>query len=261
MPDKVTVPTIRSLHAKGAKIVCITAYDAVLGSLADAAGADIILVGDSVGNTQLGYPSTLPVTLADMLHHTRATSQGVRRALLVADLSFGSYQASVEQAVQSAVSLVKAGAESVKLEGDYTEAIKEIVRAGIPVMGHVGMTPQSINQFGGFRVQGKGAKGEEVIDSAKRIQDAGAYAVVLELIPTDLAARITEELEIATIGIGAGPHCSGQVQVIHDVLGLSSQKLKHAKRYLDGETLMIDALRQYSSEVREGIFPEDAHSF
>lgn len=261
MPDKVTVPTIRSLHAKGAKIVCITAYDAVLGSLADAAGADIILVGDSVGNTQLGYPSTLPVTLADMLHHTRATSQGVRRAHLVADLSFGSYQASVEQAVQSAVSLVKAGAESVKLEGDYTEAIKEIVRAGIPVMGHVGMTPQSINQFGGFRVQGKGAKGEEVIDSAKRIQDAGAYAVVLELIPTDLAARITEELEIATIGIGAGPHCSGQVQVIHDVLGLSSQKLKHAKRYLDGETLMIDALRQYSSEVREGIFPEDAHSF
>ena len=261
MPDKVTVPTIRSLRSKGSKIVSITAYDATLGALADAAGADIILVGDSVGNTQLGYSSTLPVTLEEMIHHTRATRAGVQRALLVADLPFGSYQASVADAVRSSVSLVKVGAESVKLEGDYHEAIVEIVRAGIPVMGHVGMTPQSINQFGGFRVQGKGSKGQPILDAAKRVQDAGAYAVVLELIPSDLAAQITEELDIATIGIGAGPYCSGQVQVIHDVLGLSPQPLKHARAYLDGRESIVRALQQYSSEVRDGQFPSSEHSF
>lgn len=261
MPDKVTVPTIRSLRAKGSKIVCITAYDATLGALADAAGADIILVGDSVGNTQLGYSSTLPVTLDDMLHHTRATRAGVQRAHLVADLPFGSYQASVIDAVKSSVSLVKVGAESVKLEGAYHEAIVEIVRAGIPVMGHVGMTPQSINEFGGFRVQGKGTKGQPIIDAAKRIQDAGAYAIVLELIPSDLAAQITEQLEIATIGIGAGPYCTGQVQVIHDVLGLSPQPLKHAKAYCAGKDILVTALRQYSADVRDGQFPSSEHSF
>lgn len=261
MPDKVTVPTIRSLRAKGSKIVCITAYDATLGALADAAGADIILVGDSVGNTLLGYSSTLPVTMEDMIHHTRATRAGVERAHLVSDLPFGSYQASVIDAVHSSVSLIKVGAESVKLEGAYHEAISEIVRAGIPVMGHVGMTPQSINQFGGFRVQGKGAKGQPILDAAKRIQDAGAYAIVLELIPAELASQITEELDIPTIGIGAGPHCSGQVQVIHDLLGLSPQPLKHAKTYIDGKEGIVDALRQYSSEVREGQFPSSEHSF
>ena len=249
------------MHAKGAKIVCVTAYDAVWGALADASGADIILVGDSVGNTILGYSSTLPVSLEEMVHHTRATRQGVERALLVADLPFGSYQSSCTQAVESSVSLVKVGAQAVKLEGEYTEAIAEIVRAGIPVMGHVGMTPQSVNQFGGFRVQGKGKSAQGVIDAAKRVQDAGAFSIVLELIPAELASQITEELEIPTIGIGAGSRCSGQVQVIHDVLGLNTMDFKHAKKYAPGYACFLEALQRYSSEVREGAFPDEAHSF
>ncbi len=249
------------MHAKGQKIVCITAYDAVLGSLADTAGADIILVGDSVGNTVLGYSSTLPVSLEQMVHHTSATRRGVTRALLVADLPFGAYQVSTEQAVHAAVELVKAGAQAIKLEGPYAEAITEIIRAGIPVMGHVGMTPQSINLYGGFRVQGRGDSSEGVIDAAKRIEAAGAFSVVLELIPASLGADVTAALHIPTIGIGAGPYCSGQVQVIHDVLGLSPRTLKHAKRYFSGYDCMADAIRQYSSEVREGVFPGEEHSF
>ncbi len=261
MAEKITAPAIRGMRAKGTKVVCITAYDAVFGALADSAGADLILVGDSVGNTVIGYPSTLPVSLEEMIHHTRATRRGVKRALLVADLPFGTYQASVEQAVQSAVALVKAGAEAVKLEGEYLDAIAAILKAGIPVMGHVGMTPQSINRFGGFRVQGKGAKGQSVEESAKRIQDAGAFSIVLELIPSDLAGRITDDLEIPTIGIGAGAQCSGQVQVIHDVLGLNTEHLKHAKRYFSGADCISDALRQYALEVRDGSFPAEEHSF
>lgn len=261
MLETITVPIIRSMHAKGHKVVCITAYDAVFGALADSAGADIILVGDSVGNTLLGYSSTLPVTLEQMVHHTRATRQGVTRALLVADLPFGAYQSSTEQAVQAAVALVKAGAQAVKLEGPYTEAIAEIVRAGIPVMGHVGMTPQSINLYGGFRVQGKGESGHSVVESARVVQDAGAFSIVLELIPALLAAEITAELHIPTIGIGAGAQCSGQVQVIHDMLGLSQRPLKHAKRYISGYDCIVEAIRQYSAEVREGAFPGEEHSF
>src|SRR5471030_2207426 len=194
MPDMITAPYIRSMRTKGAKVVCITAYDAIFGALADAAGADIVLVGDSVGNTALGYSSTLPVSLEEMLHHTRATRQGVQRALLVADLPFGSYQTSTAQAVEASVALVKAGAQAVKLEGTYTEAIAEIIRAGIPVMGHVGMTPKSVNLYGGFRVQGKGESGHAVVNAAKQVQDAGAFSIVLELIPSKLAEEITSEL-------------------------------------------------------------------
>jgi len=261
MPDIITAPTIKSMHSKGVKVVCITAYDAVLGALADAAGADLILVGDSVGNTALGYSSTLPVSLEEMIHHTRATRQGVSRALLVADLPFGSYQGSTEQAVRASVALVKAGAQAVKLEGIYTEAIKEIIRAGIPVMGHVGMTPQSLNLYGGFRVQGKGESGQGVINDAKAVQDAGAFSIVLELIPAALASKITSELHIPTIGIGAGVGCSGQVQVIYDVLGLTPHSLKHAKRYVSGYDCFVEAIRQYSDDVRKGDFPGDEHSF
>jgi 3-methyl-2-oxobutanoate hydroxymethyltransferase len=243
------------------KVVCITAYDAVFGALADAAGADIVLVGDSVGNTALGYSSTLPVSLEEMVHHTRATRQGVQRALLVADLPFGSYQTSTEQAVQAAVALVKAGAQAVKLEGPYTQAIAEIIRAGIPVMGHVGMTPQSINLYGGFRVQGKGDSGQAVITAAKEVENAGAFSIVLELIPAKLAAQITDDLHIPTIGIGAGVHCSGQVQVIYDILGLNPVALKHAKRYVAGHDCFVDAMKQYSAEVRDGTFPGEENSF
>jgi 3-methyl-2-oxobutanoate hydroxymethyltransferase len=249
------------MRTKGEKVVCITAYDAVFGELADAAGADIVLVGDSVGNTVLGYSSTIPVNLEDMVHHTRAVRRGVKRALLIADLPFGSYQSSTEQAVQAAVALVKAGAQAVKLEGSYTQAIAEIIRAGIPVMGHVGMTPQSINLYGGFRVQGKGDHAQGVLNAAKQVQNAGAFAIVLELIPAALSAQITDLLHIPTIGIGAGVNCSGQVQVIYDVLGLSQTPLKHAKSYVAGREALVSAIKQYTSEVREGVFPGDENSF
>lgn len=249
------------MRAKGAKVVCITAYDAVFGALADAAGADIVLVGDSVGNTALGYTSTLPVSLEEMVHHTRATRQGVHRALLVADLPFGSYQASTESAVQAAIALVKAGAQAVKLEGVYTQAIAEIIRAGIPVMGHVGMTPQSVNLYGGFRVQGKGESGQVILNAAKQVQNAGAFSIVLELIPAMLAAQITDELHIPTIGIGGGVHCSGQVQVIYDVLGLNPTALKHSKHFISGRDCFINAIRDYVQEVREGTFPSEGNSF
>ncbi|MBC8064716.1 MAG: 3-methyl-2-oxobutanoate hydroxymethyltransferase [Chlorobia bacterium] len=261
MGENITAPKIRAMKASGEKIVCLTAYDAYFGKLADNAGVDLILVGDSVANVVLGYPNTVPVTMDEMLHHVRAVHRGVRRSLLVADMPFGSYNASVEQAVENAVSLAKAGAESVKLEGDYSEAIAAIVKTGIPVMGHVGMTPQSVNNFGGFRVQGRGEAGKDVVSKAKSIQDAGAYAIVLELIPADLAAQITAELSIPTIGIGAGQQCDGQIQVLHDILGLSSETFKHAKRFAEAENLLGKAIRDYSCEVRNESFPTVENSF
>lgn len=261
MPEKVSVPRIRAMRERGERIVSVTAYDAVLGELADTAGVDIILVGDSVGNVLLGYESTLPVTLDQMVHHTRATRAGVRRALLVADLPFGSYNSSVAQAVDSSVALMRVGAEAVKLEGDYPEAVAAIVRAGIPVMGHLGMTPQSVNVFGGHRVQGKGDAGDVVIEAAKRLEEAGAFGVVLELIPAALAERVTAAVGIATIGIGGGLGCSGQIQVMHDVLGLSTQRFRHARPFVDGRALFLEGLKGYTQEVREGTFPGPENSF
>jgi 3-methyl-2-oxobutanoate hydroxymethyltransferase len=261
MAGKMTAPGIRKLKSSGKKIVCITAYDVFSGAIADESGADLILVGDSVGNVVLGMETTIPVEMDDMLHHTMACRQGVSKALLVADLPFGSYQSSVEQAVDNAVDLAKAGAEAVKLEGTFTDQISAIAKAGIPVMGHVGMTPQSVNAFGGFRVQGRKAQGEQVMAEAKEIQDAGAFGIVLELIPADLAAKITEELDIPTIGIGAGPSCSGQIQVFHDVLGLNADVFKHAKVYVEGRKLLGDGLKTYVSEVKTGTFPTEDNSF
>ncbi len=261
MPEKVTAPKIRAMREKGQRIVCLTAYDAMFGEMADAAGVDLVLVGDSVGNTMLGYSSTVPVTLDEMLHHTRATQRGVKRALLVGDLPFGSYQASSEQAVLSSIALVKAGAEAVKLEGEYTEAISAIAKAGIPVMAHLGMTPQSVHQFGGHKVQGKGVHGEELLAAARAVESAGAFAVVLELIPAELAERITAAISIPTIGIGAGVGCSGQIQVLHDVLGFSRQSFRHARSYADGYGCLLQAMEQYASEVRSGSFPDAEHSF
>lgn len=261
MPEKVNVPRIRAMRERGERIVSVTAYDAVLGELADTAGVDIVLVGDSVGNVLLGYESTLPVTLEQMVHHTRATRAGVRNALLVADLPFGSYNSSVAQAVESSVALMKAGAEAVKLEGDYPEAVTAIVRAGIPVMGHLGMTPQSVNVFGGHRVQGKGDSGDRVVDAAKRLEEAGAFGVVLELVPAALAERVTAAIGIATIGIGGGAGCSGQVQVMHDVLGLSTRRFRHARAFVEGRNLFLEGLQAYTQEVREGTFPGPENSF
>lgn len=261
MSDRITAPKVQAQKAKNVPIVCVTAYDRPSAEMADASQVDVILVGDSLGNVVLGYDSTIPVSLEDMVHHTRACAGGVKRALLVADLPFGSYQASVSQAVDSAVALLKAGAHAVKLEGPYTEAIRAIIRAGIPVMGHVGMTPQSVNVFGGFRVQGKGDHAEDVIEHAKAIEGAGAFAIVLELVPRQLAKTVTAQLSIPTIGIGAGPNCDGQIQVFHDILGLGTHTFKHVKVYAKGRNLMTRGLRAYAKEVRERAFPADEHSF
>lgn len=261
MADKMTAPKILEMKARGEKVVCVTAYDAYLGRLADLSGVDLVLVGDSLGNVVLGYPNTIPVTLEEMLHHVRAVRRGVVRAHLVADMPFGSYNSSTAQAVDSAVALMKAGAESVKLEGDYPEAIAAMVHAGIPVMGHVGMTPQSVNKFGGFRVQGKGDGGDAVIEAAKSIADAGAYSIVLELIPAVLSKKVTQAVSIPTIGIGAGPECDGQIQVFHDILGLGPETFRHSKRFVDGEKLLLDGLASYASAVRSTEFPTSEHGF
>jgi len=249
------------MRARGERIVCVTAYDATFGAMADEAGVDVILVGDSLGNVVLGYETTIPVSLEAMLHHTRACRNGVSRGLLVADLPFGTYNVSTQQAMESAIALMKAGADAVKLEGDYPEAIAEMVRAGIPVMGHLGLTPQSIKRFGGFRVQGKGDDGEHVLAQARALEEAGVFAIVLELIPAGLSVAITAAIEAPTIGIGAGPGCSGQIQVLHDVLGFSPRSLRHAKSYVSGRELLVEALKQYGAEVRDSAFPDQEHSF
>lgn len=260
MVDRMTAPLVRTMKESGAKIVAVTAYDSFSGALVDEAGADIALVGDSVGNVLLGYESTLPVTMEDMVHHTAAVARVVNRPLLVADMPFGSYQSSVAQAVESGVRLVRAGAHAVKLEGAYIDAITALVMAGIPVMGHLGMTPQSVHKFGGHKVQGKGAAEEALVEDAKRLESAGVFAIVLELVPAVAAKRVTESINIPTIGIGAGPHCDGQVQVFHDLLGLTKHKFRHAKRYIEGYDLMLDGVRRYICEVRAGEFPESEHS-
>jgi 3-methyl-2-oxobutanoate hydroxymethyltransferase len=247
---------------KGGRVVCVTAYDAPSAAMADEAGVDLILVGDSVGNVVLGYQDTLPVTMAEMLHHVAAARRGCRRALLAADMPFGSFQPSTEQAVANGIALVKAGADAVKLEGPWEEAIQQLTRSGVPVIGHVGMTPQSHHVFGGFKVQGKGEAGEAVLEAAKRIEAAGAFAIVLELIPADLARRITATLTIPTIGIGAGPHCDGEIQVFHDILGLSAgDPFRHTRRFLEGRRLFIEALREYAEVVRAKRFPTEENSF
>jgi len=244
------------------KIVCITAYDAVMARLADNAGVDVVLVGDSLGNVVLGYPTTVPVTLHEMIHHTKAARRGVQHALLIADLPFGSYGASVEQGVRSATALVKAGAEAVKLEGDFPETIEAIVKLGIPVMSHLGMTPQSVNRFGGFKVQGKSeASAQRLLSELKSVESAGAFSVVLELVPAALAERATRETSIATIGIGAGAGCDGQIQVIHDVLGLTDAPLRHVRRFAELGTQIADALCEYTESVRLGEFPTEDQAF
>lgn len=255
-----TAPKLFGMKRAGERIVCLTAYDVVMGAIADAAGVDLVMVGDSLGNVILGYESTLPVSLDDMLHHTRAVRKGVTNALLVADMPFGSYQASVEQAVDSAIALAKAGAEAVKLEGAYSDQIRAIIRAGVPVMGHVGMTPQSMNNFGGFRVQGKGDDAHRVMEDAQAVDEAGVFSVVLELIPHALAYEITQAIDCPTIGIGAGPGCDGQVQVFHDLLGLGDFRPKHAAVYCEGRTLFQEAIMRYAEEVRSSAFAKDEKS-
>jgi 3-methyl-2-oxobutanoate hydroxymethyltransferase len=248
------------------KITCLTAYDYPTARLLDEAGVEMILVGDSLGMAVLGYDSTLPVTLDEMVHHTRAVRRAVRHALLVADMPYGSFHVSIEESVRSAVRLVKeGGAEAVKVEGGERriELIARLVEAEIPVVGHVGLTPQSVNALGGFHVQGKtGDAARQVERDARAVEAAGAFAIVLESLPRELGARITEKLRIPTIGIGAGPDCDGQVLVIHDLLGYGSEHApKFVRRYANLSAEITRAVTAYCEDVRSGAFPSDAESY
>ena len=270
---KITVPSILerkagvpSQNSSPAKITCLTAYDYPTARLLDEAGVDVLLVGDSLAMVMLGYESTLPVTMEEMLLCTRAVRRGTRHALLVADMPYGSYHDDPAGAVRNAVRFVKeAGAEAVKIEGGERrlDLIARIVDAEIPVMGHIGLTPQSVNAFGGFRVQGKTAEaGEQLLRDARAVEAAGAFAVVLESIPRELATRITAELRITTIGIGAGLDCDGQVLVIHDLIGLSfGHQPKFARRYAEVGASISRAAAEYCRDVQQGSFPSDQESY
>jgi 3-methyl-2-oxobutanoate hydroxymethyltransferase len=266
MPEKITVPEIVKMKRRGEKITCLTAYDYSFARILDGAGVDILLVGDSVGCVMQGQPNTLGVTMDEMIYHTRAVARGRKRALVVGDMPFLSFQVSQEQALLNAGKfLQEAGAEAVKLEGGVTvqETIGKIVKAGIPVMGHVGLTPQSVHQLGGYKIQGKDkTQREAVARDAQAVEAAGAFAVVLEGIPTDLAEEITNRLSIPTIGIGAGAHCDGQVLVIHDMLGLFNDFTpKCVKQYADLKAIATSAVQTFIAEVREQKFPDEEHSF
>lgn len=266
MTEKVTVPEIKKMKQRGEKITVLTAYDYSFARILDGAGIDILLVGDSLGSVIQGQGSTLPVTLEEMIYHTKAVVRGRKRALVVADMPFLSFQVSLEEAKRNAGRfLQEAGAEAVKLEGgvQQLETIEAIVRMGIPVMGHVGLTPQSVHRFGGYKVQGK-EKEERgaILQDALAVEEGGAFSVVLEGIPLDLAQEITRRLSIPTIGIGAGIHCDGQVLVVHDMLGLFDiYTPKFVKQYVDLKGVMTDAVKNFIVEVREGKFPDEEHSF
>lgn len=257
-PVQWTAPRIKALKGKG-KVVSLTAYDYSTARLVDSAGLQLILVGDSLGMTMLGYENTLPVTVEEMLHHTAAVARGTKYALVVTDMPFLSYQVSVEQALMNAGRFIKAGAGAVKVEGGAFRAptIRALVENGIPVLGHVGLTPQSVQALGGFKVQGKlPADAEKIVEDARAVEAAGAFALVLEAVPAALARVVTAAVKIPTIGIGAGPGCDGQILVVHDLLGLFGDfKPKFAKRYVDLGSQMRTAFEQYRKDVEGGSFP------
>jgi len=262
---RVTIADIRKHKEKGERFAAITAYDVVTARLVDEAGIPLILVGDSLGMVVLGYDSTIPVTLDDIIHHTRAVVRGSSTALIVADLPFMTYHKSAEQALDSAGRcLQEGGAQAVKLEGGQAVAgtVARLTGAGIPVMGHLGLTPQSIHQLGGFRAQGKTVeRARELLDDALALQEAGAFAIVLECVPAELSKLITERLEIPTIGIGAGPHCDAEIQVVSDTLGWFSDFVpKHAKQFAKLAEAAAAALREYAEAVEAGTFPTEKES-
>lgn len=263
---KNTVLTFQQAKKEGTRLSMLTAYDYSTAKLVDAAGINSILVGDSLGNTILGYEDTLSVTMEDMIHHTAAVARGAKNALVIGDMPFMSYQASVYDAVVNAGRLMKEGrANAVKLEGGASvcEQIKAIVGASIPVCAHIGLTPQSINAFGGFKVQGKGEKqAQQLLDDARRVQEAGAFAVVLEGIPALLAQKITDTLDIPTIGIGAGAGCDGQVLVYQDMLGMFTDfKPKFVKHFANVGEIMTEAFKTFDQEVKKGVFPAPEHTY
>jgi len=263
---KITPVDIQTMKKEGKKITMLTAYDYPMALLEDRAGIDIILVGDSGGMTVLGYDNTLPVTMDEMIQLTKAVTRGAKYALIIGDMPFMSYNTSERDAIINAGRFMKEGlADAVKLEGGASvkDIVKAIVRAGIPVMGHIGLTPQTISMLGGFKVQGKDAKAaQKIIDDALSLEDAGAFSVLLEAVPAPIAKMVTERLKIPTIGIGAGVYCDGQVLVVHDLLGLFDRFTpKFAKKYLNLSELILKAFESYREEVLTGAFPTDQHSF
>lgn len=263
---KVTIHTIRQMKARGEKIAMLTAYDATFARLLDEAGADVLLVGDSLGMVVQGHDTTLPVTLEEIAYHCRAVARGARRAHIVGDMPFMSYQASIEQGVTNAGKLMKeGGCHSIKLEGGavHAELVQRLVSAGIPVMGHIGLTPQSFHQLGGFKVQGRDPGGRErLLSDARTLEAAGVYSIVLEAIPADIARDITGAVSVPTIGIGAGTGCDGQVLVSYDALGMDETfKPRFVRRYATLGATIKDAVARYVTEVRAGSFPSDAESF
>jgi len=263
---RLTIQDIKQMKRLGQHIPMLTAYDYTTAKLVEGAGVPIILVGDSLGNTMLGYGSTIPVTMEEMLHHTRAVVRGTQRALVVGDMPFMSFQVDDKEAVRNAGRfLQEGGAQAVKLEGGrpVLAAVRRMVEVGIPVMGHLGLTPQSINQLGGYKVQGKTPEAAaRMVEDALALEEAGVFSLVLECVPTPLAKLITERLSVPTIGIGAGPFCDGQVQVVHDMLGLFTDFTpKHAKRYAELGEAIKQAVASYVREVSEGSFPTDKQSY
>jgi 3-methyl-2-oxobutanoate hydroxymethyltransferase len=263
---KITPVDIQAMKKQGRKITMLTAYDYPMALLEDRAGIDVILVGDSLAMTVLGHENTLPVTMEEMIHHTKAVVRGAKHCLIVGDMPFMSYNTSEREAIVNAGRLMKeAGADAVKLEGGVSvkDTVRAIVKGGIPVMAHIGLTPQTISMLGGFKVQGKDAQAaQKIIDDALSLEDAGAFSVVLEAVPAPIARMVTDRLTIPTIGIGAGVHCDGQVLVVHDMLGLFDRFTpKFAKRYVNLSEQILKAFEAYIEEVMKGAFPTDQHSF
>ena len=264
--EKVTADTLLKMKSEGKKIAMVTAYDYPTAKLADAAGIDVILVGDSVGMVLLGYKSTVPVTLEEIIHHSRAVVRGVNRAMVVGDMPYLSYQVNAEEAMRNAGRLIKeAGVDAVKIEGgkEMATTVEVLVkRLGIPVMAHIGLTPQRAALSGGYRLQGKDAKSaKEIIEDALAFERAGAFAVLFEFVTAEVAKIITEKLSIPTIGIGSGPYCDGQVLVLHDLLGFYENVPKFAKKYVNLNIVVLDALKTYVEDIRSCKFPSEEHTF
>ena len=262
---RITISNLQEMKERGEKIAMLTAYDHPTARMVDEGGVPIILVGDSVGNNVLGYRNTVPVTMDHMVHHLRAVLRGAKKAHIVCDMPFMSYQADTAEAVRNAGRLLKAGAQSVKIEGGrrLVPTIHRMVEVGIPVMGHIGLMPQSVNQTSGHRVQGRDEESaQNVIKDAVALEEAGVYSLLLETIPAELAQAVTERVAVPTIGIGAGVHCDGQVLIFHDIFGITAgRKRKHVRKYADVGDTIIDATRRYVDDVQSGSFPGDEESF
>ena len=262
---RVSISQIKDMKRKGEKISMLTAYDYATAKIIDEAGIPLVLVGDSLGMVVLGYESTIPVNMDEMLHHTKAVVRGTKQALVVGDMPFMTYHTSVSDALRNAARFIQeGGAQAIKLEGGVAvvETVKRVVDCGIPVIGHIGLTPQSINQLGGYKIQGKTPEAaRKLLEDARALEEAGVFAIVLEVVPAPLAELITQKVSVPTIGIGAGAGCDGQVQVISDILGLSNCCFKHTKQYAKLADVIRAAVSEYDSEVKDGSFPTDEHGF